>query len=110
MADIKWRRFEGGYALHRDGTVVAQVHKTGTHLDHYPWDWMLERVEDARRGARRTTGSTDTLAHAKGEVLDALGIDWRTMEPYAPCETCGEEWPCSNAIYTYHNPGGYSNG
>lgn len=71
--------------------VVAVAVKTGTHLDHYPWDWYLtdygmtrvpQTPAPCRLGAacthppkmheRRVVGVTDTLRVAKSEVEETL--------------------------------------
>lgn len=54
------------------GSLVAHVHRTGTHLDHYPWDWYLADGVFPF-GERRTTGVTDTRQAALGQIAYALG-------------------------------------
>jgi len=60
----------GSYAVVVAATneKVGEIHKTGTHLDDYPWDWHF----DLSRGWRnkiRTSGVSDTLKSAK-EIMN----------------------------------------
>lgn len=58
--------------------IVAEAHKTGTHLDDYPWDWYVVGDAPVKEGAR-TSGTTDTLRSAKDQVAIALGMEaWTT--------------------------------
>ena len=50
------------YIIERDGVPVADVVKTGTHLDDYPWDWMI--LDPFAANARRSSGVSDTLRSA----------------------------------------------
>lgn len=69
--------------------VIAVAAKTGTHLDHYPWDWYLTsygmtlvptslrpcseiKCSNPKAHERRHAGVTDTLRNAKQEVESNL--------------------------------------
>lgn len=79
---IRWHRFPSartgrtGWYAEIDGKMVAEAHKTGTHLDDYPWEWYLldaaERV-DGRRGS----AVEDSLRACKNSVAFALGQEER---------------------------------
>ena len=67
----------GHYEVCVDGRVVGEVSKTGTHLDHYPWDWMLaDGVEPfvLPSGKKcRVVGVSDTLAHGVDQIAHSAG-------------------------------------
>jgi hypothetical protein len=46
---------------------IAEVHKTGTHLDNYPWDWSFEQGVTLRSKDYRT-GAADSLRSAKETI------------------------------------------
>ncbi len=68
----------GSYIISADGRNVGEVAKTGTHLDHYPWDWMLlDGIEPhiQKNGYRyKTTGAAETLRQAVDEIAAAIGF------------------------------------
>lgn len=66
------------YEVLDEGKVVGLAGKSGTHLDDYPWDWMLadgvEPVPNAVNGHRPdTTGVAETLAKAMNQIGYSLG-------------------------------------
>lgn len=60
---IRFSKIAAGHyvALDHYGNLVANINKSGTHLDDYPWDWRLE----VPTTYRYTTGVSDTLRSAK---------------------------------------------
>lgn len=70
------RNGPGSYAMYSGKVKVGEIDKTGTHLDFYPWDWMVIgfKVKPRPNGLQgAVTGAADTLRAAKSEVEQA----WR---------------------------------
>lgn len=51
--------------LNEDGRVIANIAKTGTHLDDYPWSWYF--TVDVHESVR-SQGSEESLKVALDEV------------------------------------------
>lgn len=60
------------------GRKVGEASKTGTHLDHYPWDWMVEFDVKRRPNGLpgKVTGSEETLRACK----EAIRYAWLSRE------------------------------
>jgi hypothetical protein len=66
--------------LTADGIVVGSAVKTGSHLDHYPWDWALSeklaaQLKDAKTASgmpARTQGPLETLRDCVDAVATAI--------------------------------------
>lgn len=65
------RKGLGEYEVFQHGKLVGVVAHTGTHLDHYPWDWYL--ADDVQPVGRKATGAADTKKSAVDEVGYAIG-------------------------------------
>lgn len=77
MGLIAKRAGAGSYDV-LDGVTkakVGEIHKTGTHLDNYPWDWHFS--ESGLRGKVRTSGVSDTLRAAK----ETMAFQWGLIPP-----------------------------
>lgn len=78
--EVRFRRLEAGrYEAHRGPQVIAEIDKTGTHLDFWPWQIIclfdVQRRPDGRPGLSGT--NYGTYREAKEAVLDA----WVRREP-----------------------------
>lgn len=84
---IKWRRrypfgargparYDAEITVSRSvALVVGHAVQSGTPgRDTYPWDWYLtdHGVARAKPGAKRHSGTTDTLASAKRQIEGAV--------------------------------------
>jgi hypothetical protein len=53
---------EGHYEVLVDDRAIGDVVHTGTHRDHYPWDWYLkDEVWKAQGRPARSVGAATTL-------------------------------------------------
>lgn len=59
------------YRILRDDVPVGDAVKTGTHLDDYPWHWMV--YEGLAQPQARVVGVAATLRSAVDYVKEAVG-------------------------------------
>jgi hypothetical protein len=52
---------------------IGEIHKTGTHLDHYPWEWYFDHSVYAH-GAGRRTGVEESYRAAKDAMNFRYGL------------------------------------
>lgn len=60
-----------------DGRVVGNAVKTGTHLDDYPWEWILADdlyavLKEKGFGNIRSQGSEDTLTACVDQLASKI--------------------------------------
>lgn len=65
----------GQYLVFQHGKLVGEVAHTGTHLDHYPWDWFLADGVEPVVG-RNATGVSETKREAVNCIGYVLGNHW----------------------------------
>lgn len=80
VAEVRFKRLESGrYVARCGGQVIAEIDKTGTHLDNWPWQVIahfdVQRKSNGLPGMSGTNYST--YRDAKEAVLDA----WVRREP-----------------------------
>lgn len=67
--DLKvYREGHGSYSVWQHGQRVGTVGYTGSHLDDYPWDWVVDAPTNGR-----ATGVADTKRSAIDQIGYALG-------------------------------------
>ena len=68
---------QSSYIISVNSKDVGEVTKTGTHLDFYPWDWMLLDgiTPYVQKNGHKysTTGVADTLRSAMESIAAAAG-------------------------------------
>lgn len=72
-AEVTFHKLDiGSYEARVKGKRVGEANYTGSHLDDYPWDWLVDFDVKPREGRRETFGPSthceDTLRACKESI------------------------------------------